>query len=1186
MNFKSFAKTIIVIFVLLSVSVSLNGQTTQGRRPTTFPDLPQLTDSTLLFTQDSSTHQSYKFTLDRLKSFVGKSTCLDSSFANINDCIPVKQIKNGGSVYYHNTFGEIFGDTSGTIQLCDAVSEFPNLASQVIAVDGNKLDINTGISCSTGYIGGYSFSQDFPVDVRLCQQGYISEIRAKAIISNYNPNFDNNVPELTVLALSVNDENVETSNTIGGDTPGTISILGIPQNPDSYEFVYNNVTMSTVNTVRVTFFWIGGSSFSLDGLSVTYKIAGCPCYQQFLTTDSLGCMKLDSVILPDPFTLRATNGLSLQNESTVKLGGTLNQNTTLNGNGNQIQFNGFSNIQLNSYYHDDNNPNMNFSTNYYQSGTFTNQNVWRGDNNNAQDESSGYYINPNRISQFYNFHGNSYAIQKNSQVQVSDNINQSSSLYDNINSINYYTGSQLSPSGYYIYNNTNTGEYSSHNLNSQNITFNTYGINNNFTNYNQTQNEIGIKSTDYSQVGITQFKLTPLSVYLQTHKVYGNNATAGQVLTLKDANTGEVEFEDLAYIIDSLNNSDTSGCCYSVSNGLHKDANQIKLGGNITENTIIAVDTNYMFSIGKYVGGYVTTLDGGVSVGANINNATERLAQLDITTDGTINFGRSVTGVSSKDFLNMKYDDANSKLDFKIFELPTDNSAGQVLAKDVNGFSVWRDVGSLRDTSIVIHTDSIYMQNDSILVWQKDNIKHYVDTICKSPCISGYENDLGIFGNKVATGFPLVRNTTTAMSGFYKTYTGSGKLGVGVTVPTNKLHISDSINPIRIEGLQNGDTLDKILTINGTGIVRSIQRSSLIDADTCYIQAGANVTVGGTGTINNPYIISTSKVAIDSVYMQSDSILVWQKDSVKYYIDTIAQKPRMSDYENDLGIFGNKVATGFPLIRNTNTSMNGFNRTFTGNGDFGIGTINPTSKLHVNDSLNAIIKATSTGGYAGLLMQGNGTIDAYSFLSLDNVNSSRRWLMSHRSLSGQTNKLFFSYYDGIKWYEDVALSKLSNNIVALGLGTTSPSARLHIKDTANLNPLRIEGLVLGDTTNKILTIDNSGVVKMLNKSSIMPLSNTGIQTILQTSTSPIAGQISDKYFYSTATSAKTLTLPTTGVTIGADIYVINHGTVALTLSPGFKNSSSATLVTTLDKAATANTVHLMWNGTNWIKIGN
>ena len=47
------------------------------------------------------------------------------------------------------------------------------------------------------------------------------------------------------------------------------------------------------------------------------------------------------------------------------------------------------------------------------------------------------------------------------------------------------------------------------------------------------------------------------------------------------------------------------------------------------------------------------------------------------------------------------------------------------------------------------------------------------------------------------------------------------RVGIGVKVPTNKLHIKDSKDPLKIEGLQNDTTdPDKFITIDSNNIVK------------------------------------------------------------------------------------------------------------------------------------------------------------------------------------------------------------------------------------------------------------------------------------------------------------------------------------------------------------------------------
>lgn len=87
--------------------------------------------------------------------------------------------------------------------------------------------------------------------------------------------------------------------------------------------------------------------------------------------------------------------------------------------------------------------------------------------------------------------------------------------------------------------------------------------------------------------------------------------------------------------------------------------------------------------------------------------------------------------------------------------------------------------------------------------------------------------------------------------------------------------------------------------------------------------------------------------------------------------------------ENDLIISttSNKIQVGAPLIRNTDTAMSGFNRTFTGNGNFGIGTLSPNEKLTVYGNVqvrNQDILKWGSNGEANVGTDNNAIFGAYN----------------------------------------------------------------------------------------------------------------------------------------------------------------------------------------------------------------
>ncbi|KFF24938.1 hypothetical protein [Chryseobacterium vrystaatense] len=69
-----------------------------------------------------------------------------------------------------------------------------------------------------------------------------------------------------------------------------------------------------------------------------------------------------------------------------------------------------------------------------------------------------------------------------------------------------------------------------------------------------------------------------------------------------------------------------------------------------------------------------------------------------------------------------------------------------------------------------------------------------------------------------ATGVP-----TAAQQANDVNITTAGDVGIGNTVPTNKLHVTAAANPLRLEGTTAGvTTTDRLMVLDGTGVVKTI----------------------------------------------------------------------------------------------------------------------------------------------------------------------------------------------------------------------------------------------------------------------------------------------------------------------------------------------------------------------------
>lgn len=50
--------------------------------------------------------------------------------------------------------------------------------------------------------------------------------------------------------------------------------------------------------------------------------------------------------------------------------------------------------------------------------------------------------------------------------------------------------------------------------------------------------------------------------------------------------------------------------------------------------------------------------------------------------------------------------------------------------------------------------------------------------------------------------------------------TAAGNVGIGIVNPSAALHVKAASNPLRVEGLQSGTTLDSLVTVDGNGVLR------------------------------------------------------------------------------------------------------------------------------------------------------------------------------------------------------------------------------------------------------------------------------------------------------------------------------------------------------------------------------
>lgn len=392
--------------------------------------------------------------------------------------------------------------------------------------------------------------------------------------------------------------------------------------------------------------------------------------------------------------------------------------------------------------------------------------------------------------------------------------------------------------------------------------------------------------------------------------------------------------------------------------------------------------------------------------------------------------------------------------------IQVNNNLNAVLALDGSGNVFWRDISGTLANAWMLNGNTI-------------NSNHFLGTT--------NNDDLRIRTNNIQR----------------VVITSAGNVGIGIAAPAAQLHTTGSV---LFEGLLNNDAAPRVVTMDNSGnlswkTVASIAGNSWLTAGNT---ASAANFLGTTNTedlrlrTNNIQRAVLSSGGNFGIGVASPAAQLHTNGTVRFEGMTASNSlQRLAAFDNSGNLFykdvsslssnfwsltgnaGTNPATNFIGTTDANPVVIKTGNTeklrVTASGQVGIGTATPQNTLHITDPNNAIFQASCNNGYGAILLQGNGS-DARSFISLDNSNSTRRWLLSHRSgnsFPGQQDKLFFSFYDGTTWIEKLSFSPQAGNKMFLGIGTTSPTATLHTVDA-----VRFENLPSG--SGSPVVIDASG----------------------------------------------------------------------------------------------------------------